>query len=185
MKKSIIVIIGAILMLTYQDLKGVAPNGKRNILSQVAKYENLFEKYEVNTKRRKIYFLAQVAHESDGFRTTREYASGRAYEGRRDLGNVRKGDGVRYRGRGLIQLTGRYNYRKYGKILGIDLEGNPKIAEQFPVALEISLAYWKTHGLNELADKGKFRRITKKINGGYRGTIDRLRWLRKFKRLYK
>lgn len=179
-------IIGVfMLLLTVETLKKVSKRGKLSIYKGIVEYQHLFNKYEVNTLRRVRYFLAQLAHESDGFRTTREYASGRAYEGRRDLGNVRKGDGVRYRGRGLIQLTGRYNYKKYGKMMGVDLEANPEMAEEFPLALEIALAYWKTKGLNELADKGKFRRITKLINGGYRGYADRLRWLYRLRKLYK
>lgn len=171
------------MTLTYKQLKGAAPNAKPSILKQVIANQELFSKYQVDTVRRQRYFLAQLAHESAGFRTTVEYASGRAYEGRRDLGNVKKGDGVRYKGRGLIQLTGRYNYRMYGKKMGVDLEGNPKLAAQFPYALEIALLYWKDKGLNKLADQGKFKRITRKINGGYNGHRDRLRWLKKFNKI--
>lgn len=181
----ILLIIGFVLMITFSQLKSAAPYGDDNILQCIEDYSELFDQYNVDTPRRLRYFLAQVAHESAGFRTTREYASGKAYEGRRDLGNIKKGDGVRYRGRGLIQLTGRYNYRKYGELLGKDLENNPDLAEKFPVALEIALAYWKLNGLNVLADKGHFRTITKRINGGYNGYADRLKWLMKMRRVIK
>lgn len=176
--------IGILLMtLTYKELRTIAPKAKPSILKQIIENQELFTKYQVDTVRRQRYFLAQLAHESAGFRTTVEYASGRAYEGRRDLGNVKKGDGVRYKGRGLIQLTGRYNYRVYGEKMGVDLEANPKLAAEFPYALEIALLYWKDKGLNRLADQGKFKRITKRINGGYNGHKDRLRWLAKFRKI--
>ena len=71
------------------------------------------------------HFLGQTCHESAGFRTTEEFASGENYEGRADLGNNRPGDGVRYKGRGLLQLTGRANYKVFGDLLGVQLEGNP------------------------------------------------------------
>lgn len=119
------------------------------------------------TQKRIAHFIAQMAWESDGFHTLTEYASGKAYEGRKDLGNTVPGDGPRYKGRGLIQLTGRYNYRKYGKALGIDLERNPDLAVQY--ALQIALKYWNDKGLNFLADKDDIRGITKAINGGYNG----------------
>lgn len=168
------------VMFSLKELKAAAPNGKPSILKAIVDYSELFEEYDVNTPRRLRYFLAQCAHESAGFRVTEEYASGKAYEGRRDLGNIHKGDGVKYKGRGLIQLTGRYNYRKYGKIMGLDIETNPELVKEFPIALEISLAYWKSHGLNKLADEGKFKTITRRINGGFNGLKDRERWLKRF-----
>jgi putative chitinase len=82
-------------------------------------------RYAIDTPLRVAHFLAQTAHESDGFCTTEEYADGRAYEGRRDLGNVEPGDGPRFKGRGLIQLTGRMNYACTGRELGLDLVDEP------------------------------------------------------------
>ena len=93
-------------------------------------------------------FLAQVAHESGNFRYIREIwgptPDQKGYEGRRDLGNTQPGDGKRYMGRGYIQITGRANYRRYGKKLGIDLENNPELAEQPDIAARIAVEYWKT-----------------------------------------
>ena len=93
-------------------------------------------------------FLAQVAHESGNFRYIREIwgptPAQRGYEGRRDLGNTQPGDGKRYMGRGYIQITGRANYRRYGKKLGIDLENNPELAEQPDIAARVAVEYWKT-----------------------------------------
>jgi len=88
------------------------------------------EAYEINTRLRIAHFLGQTCHESAGFRTTEEFASGAAYEGRKDLGNVKKGDGRLYKGRGLLQLTGGANYAEYGRALGVDLENNPAMAAE-------------------------------------------------------
>lgn len=171
----ILISIPCMIKLTQKIIRSGLPKGagKSLIIDKVVEYQDLLEKYEVNTTKRLAMFLAQVAHESDSFNTTQEYASGRAYEGRKDLGNTQKGDGTRYKGRGLIQLTGRANYREYGKLMGMDLEGNPQLVLDFPVALEVSLLYWHKKGLNKLADLGDIRRCTKLINGGYNGLADR------------
>ena len=119
------------------------------------------------------HFIAQLAHESGNFRYMEEIASGSAYEGRKDLGNVLVGDGVRYKGRGPIQLTGRANYRKYGQQLGIDFENNPEIVAIPSVGLMVACKFWFDNGLNELADKDDVLSITKRINGGTNGLQDR------------
>ena len=129
--------------------------------------------YGINTKLRAAHFLAQLSHESDHFRTVTEYASGNEYEGRRDLGNVYRGDGRRYKGRGLIQLTGRYNYRKYGKKMGLDLENDPQLLEQPKYACLSAVLFWVNNGLNELADNDDIYRITRRINGGTNGLRER------------
>ena len=120
-----------------------------------------------------IHFLAQLAHESGNFRYMEEIASGAAYEGRKDLGNVMAGDGVRFKGRGPIQLTGRANYRRYGQQLGIDFENNPAIVAIPSVGLLVACKFWSDNGLNELADKDDVVSITKRINGGTNGLADR------------
>lgn len=83
------------------------------------------------------YVLGTALHESDAFRTLNEYASGKAYEGRRDLGNTVKGDGVRFKGRGYVQITGRRNYSDWSKRLGVDLIGNPALASDPQYAVPI------------------------------------------------
>lgn len=117
--------------------------------------------------------MAQVLHESGGFQFKRELASGRAYEGRRDLGNTRPGDGPRYKGRGWIQVTGRANYRVFGQKLGLDLEGNPVLAESDENAPLIAAAYWSSRSLNTFADEDDLLTITRRINGGLNGLADR------------
>ena len=134
---------------------------------------------------RLIHFLAQLAHESGNFRYMEEIASGAAYEGRKDLGNVNKGDGVRYKGRGPIQLTGRANYRKYGQQLGIDFENNPEIVAIPSVGLLVACKFWFDNGLNALADQDDLRAITRRINGGLNGFDDRKNKLSMIKGWFK
>src|SRR5688572_16566650 len=147
--------------------------------------QDVFARYAINTPLRVAHFLAQVAHESDGFCTTEEYASGAAYEGRRDLGNTQPGDGRRYKGRGLIQLTGRANYKTYGDRIGEDLVGNPTRAADPATSLILACEYWKKTkgGLNQFADKDDIVTITRAINGGLNGLDDRKQYLAKAKRV--
>jgi len=119
------------------------------------------------------HFLAQLIHESGSFRYMEEIASGQAYEGRGDLGNTRPGDGVRYKGRGPIQITGRTNYRDFGRLIGIDLERHPEVAAFPSIGLHLALEYWRARGLNALADADDLVIITKRINGGTNGLADR------------
>lgn len=126
---------------------------------------------------RLIHFLAQLAHESGNFRYMEEIASGAAYEGRKDLGNTQPGDGVRFKGRGPIQLTGRANYRRYGQQLGIDLENNPQIVALPSMGLMVACKFWSDNGLNVLADKDDMVAVTRRINGGTNGLADRKKHL--------
>ncbi len=131
----------------------------------------------LTTPQRFAHFIAQVAHESGGFQWMEEIASGAAYEGRVDLGNTQKGDGVMYKGRGPIQITGRANYRAYGQALGIDLERHPHIASTPSIGLLIGCKYWADKDLNTLADADDIKTITRKINGGLNGFDDRCKRL--------
>lgn len=159
--------------ITLDQLRRFARTGRPDILAAVAAGEAVLQRYDITTPGRLCHFMAQIAHESDGFRTTEEYASGAAYEGRKDLGNVRKGDGTRFKGRGLIQLTGRANYRVYGERLGVDLEARPQRAAAPDFSLVIACEYWKDKGLNAFADRDDIVGITKRINGGTNGLSDR------------
>lgn len=131
----------------------------------------------LTTNLRLAHFFAQISHESDGFKTTREYwgptPAQIRYEGRRDLGNTKPGDGKRFMGRGLIQLTGRGNYARFGKALGVDLEADPDIAARFPVAALTAAEYWRARKINAAADADDVRKVTRIINGGQNGLADR------------
>ena len=160
-----------------------APVNKKVADALVTHLPEALEKYKINTKLRLAHFLAQLAHESDHFRTFEEYASGAAYEGRRDLGNVVRGDGRRYKGRGPIQVTGRYNYKKYGDKLGVNLIDNPELAASPRIGTLIAGQYWHDHKLNDLADADNGKFITRRINGGYNGLKDRLAKVERAKRV--
>lgn len=172
------------MSITKKLLKDICPTSKDEIVDPLVVYLNKhMQTYDVNTYLRVCHFLSQAAHESASFRTLEEYASGSAYEGRKDLGNVNKGDGVRYKGRGIFQLTGRSNYRDMGKKLNVDLEGNPDLAKTPEISVLTALEYWKSRKLSEWADKDDITTITKKINGGLNGFEDRKTYLSKAKNL--
>lgn len=135
--------------------------------------------YGINGKLRQSAFLAQILHETGSFRWLHELASGKAYEGRKDLGNTKKGDGKRYKGCGCIMITGRANYFKYGRLMGIDLIKFPKKLEEPENAVWSACIYWNEMNLNVYADKGDMKTITKRINGGLNGYDDRMEFYKR------
>ena len=136
------------------------------------------QKYAITSALRIAHFIAQLAHESGAFRYTEELADGSAYEGRRDLGNSQPGDGPRYKGRGLIQLTGRANYAAYSKAVGVDDLAKPQRLASDPfAAVDVACWFWQTRDLNKLADQDDVRGITRRINGGFNGIDDRIDYL--------
>ena len=141
----------------------------------------------LDTGLRLAHFMAQVAHESGGFRYMEEIwgptPAQKGYEGRADLGNVVTGDGFRFKGRGPIQLTGRSNYRTYGRKVGIDFENHPDIVAMPSVGLLVGCMFWDDKGLNARADADDVEGITRKINGGTNGLPDRRALLAKAKAL--
>ncbi|MDG9793747.1 peptidoglycan-binding protein [Brucella anthropi] len=147
----------------------------------------LLKRFHVTTSLRVVHFLAQLAHESDGFCAIEEYASGAAYEGRADLGNTQAGDGKRFKGRSLIQLTGRANYRTFTSWMrerlpdAPDFEAKPELVATWPWAAWAVFYFWSTRSLNYLADKDDLIAITKKVNGGTNGLSDRAAYLAKAK----
>lgn len=161
-------------MITLDQLKQILPLSGRRAATFCQPLNDAMREFDINTPARQASFLAQVGHESGQFIYVRELASGAAYEGRKDLGNTHPGDGARYRGRGLIQVTGRDNYEACGHALELDLLANPELLE-LPVNAARSAAwFWRTHGLNELADAGDQRAVCKRVNGGYNGLAERL-----------
>jgi len=135
--------------------------------------------YRIDTVQRVAAFLAQIGHESGGLQFVSEIwgptNAQKRYEGRVDLGNTEQGDGYRYRGRGLIQITGRYNYGELSKSLGVDFVADPDLVSSQKYAAISAAWYWDKHNLNGYADVGDFDRITRRINGGTNGADDRNR----------
>jgi putative chitinase len=163
-------------------LLAIAPHGKPALIAGFADaLPDCIASAELSSKLRLAHFLAQTAHESAGLATTTEYASGRAYEGRADLGNVHPGDGPRFKGRGLIQLTGRANYAHYSADLGIDLTKNPEAAAEFPAAALIPAEYWRQRAINRDADLDSIEGVTRRVNGGLNGLTSRKAFLDKAK----
>ena len=164
--------------MTPDQLRQVMPYSAGKVDYFAQSLTDAMVEFHIVTSRRRAAFLAQVAHESGELRFVRELGSGVTYEGRADLGNTQQGDGARYKGGGLLQITGRANYAACGGTLGVDLVGNPSLIETAPIASRSAAWFWDTHGLNALADADKFGAITKVINGGFNGLDERLRyWL--------
>jgi putative chitinase len=143
--------------------------------------------FSVDTPPRMAAFLAQLAHESGQLRFMEEIWGPTAAQLRYEpvstlakrLGNTHAGDGRRFKGRGPIQITGRANYRRYGSLLGVDLESQPELAARAELAFRIAGLFWSRNGLNELADEATaeaFETITRRINGGVNGLADRERF---------
>lgn len=151
--------------MTLDQLKKIMPFARAKADAFFVPLVNAMGEFEINTKLRQAAFLAQIGHESGQFLYVREIASGEAYEGRKDLGNTQAGDGSKYKGRGLIQITGKLNYTKCMMALGIDCLEHPELLEEPINACRSAGWFWQSHGLNELADTQKFLRISIAING--------------------
>lgn len=152
------------------------------------KYKTLLNKSEINTSLRLSHFFAQIDHESNGFKNLKELGDDKyflKYEGRKDLGNIKLGDGLKYKGRGYIQVTGRTNYSNISKDFGVDFLKYPELLEQEINALLSAIWFWNKKKLNVYADKDDILTITKKINGGTNGLIHRKQLLTKYKTIFK
>ena len=182
--------------MTKEQLKKIAIYAtNKNIDIYTPLLNKYMQEYSIVGLKRQSMFLATIIHESGSFKYTRELASGAAYEGRKDLGNTELGDGTRFKGRGLIQVTGRHWYTEASKDLGLDLLTYPELLEQPEYAVLISCWWWKKNNMNALCDtsdmktkstvtvKGEdittdstFLKVTRKVNGGYNGLKDRVEW---------
>lgn len=159
-------------MPTRDQLAAIMPHSTR-VDDFIDELNRAMDVFDISTPARQAAFLAQVAHESGELRYTAEIASGAAYEGRADLGNTDPGDGTKYRGRGLIQLTGKKNYSLFSLVADHDFVESPADLE-LPGWASVSAAwYWANNGLNALADMDDFEMITRRINGGLNGYAQR------------
>lgn len=130
----------------------------------------------ITSKNEVAAFLSQIATETGDLKWLEEIASGASYEGRRDLGNTQPGDGRRFKGRGLIQLTGRANYERFAKYIGRpEIMQNPQLVSQDPtLAVQSAIFYWNTRkGLREAAQRGDIDKVSRLVNGGTNGLKER------------
>lgn len=165
-----------------QNLTGLIP---QSVLSQIP---DTAVRFNITTPLRLAHFLAQCALESGGFKWTVEFASGKAYEGRADLGNTQPGDGVKYKGRGFVQLTGRANYAKFSNFINEDCVANPElVATKYPLAS--AGFFFNSNGLWKICDRGSdpatVLAVTKRVNGGTNGLAERQAYFDKFWPLLK
>lgn len=178
------------LKIERSDIYHISMRARTWIVDGIVENQQLIFDAEINTPKRLEHFIAQCAHESDGFMTTAEYASGRAYEGRRDLGNIYEGDGPRYKGHGIIQTTGRTNHRlatiDIRKLVpdAPDFEADPWELTKMPWALLSAITYWKRRNINRYADRDDIRAVTKAVNGGYNGLSERIRYRERARGLF-
>ena len=172
--------------ITLQQLRRAMPQATAANCERFLEPINVaMRRYLINTPLRQAHFLCQIAWESGQLRYTEEIASGTKYEGRKDLGNTQTGDGVRYKGRGLIQITGRANYKKYGIFIGKDMEDvrqqNWLLLKEPKLAADSAGWFWFMHGLSKRADRDEHTNITKIINGSTVTAAKRLPYLRNAK----
>ncbi|MEN6441774.1 MAG: glycoside hydrolase family 19 protein [Syntrophobacter sp.] len=141
-------------------------------------------RYGIDTPPRQAHFLAQIGHESGELHFREELADGTAYERRRDLGNTQRGDGPRFKGRGLIQLTGRSNYTHYREACRVDVLERPElVATDDRLCTDVAGWFWDRHKLNAHADRDDLEKITRVINGGLNGIENRRRLLNRARAL--
>lgn len=170
--------------ITEQQLLQITPNAGKNAGVFASALNLAMDRYQINTKLRMAAFIAQVGHESGQFRYVRELG-GDQYLSKYDTGPLAKrlgntpeadGDGQKYRGRGLIQITGRDNYLACSKALFGDdrLLRTPELLEQAEWAAKSAAWFWSSRDLNKLADSGSFEMITRRINGGVNGLAERV-----------
>jgi predicted chitinase len=161
------------MTVTTEQLRRMFPNAGARLDAHLPYIAPAMEQAAIDNADRIAAFLAQLAHESGEYRYMEEIADGSAYEGRADLGNTEQGDGVRFKGHGPIQITGRANHKACGEALGIDLISNPRLICLPEYGTASACWFWNSRNLSALADVGWFKAITRRINGGFNGLPDR------------
>ena len=167
--------------ITALQLQQILPNAGQSAGVFVPVLNTAMVHYQIVGTKRMAAFIAQIGHESGQFRYVRELGNDQ-YLSKYDTGSLAKrlgntpeadGDGQKYRGRGLIQITGRANYMTCGEALALDLLNQPELLEKPQHACMSAAWYWASKGLNTLSDEGQFDKITQRINGGQNGAADR------------
>lgn len=174
--------------VTEGQLRLIVPSTAASQLRKfVAPINITMAEFGISTPLRQAHFLAQLAHESANFTAVEEFASGIEYEGRADLGNFFPGDGPRFKGRGLIQITGRSNYTacSAGLGLGSQLVERPTRLTEDELAARCGGWFWSANDLNSLADRDNVFEVTRRINGGFNGIDDRIEKLGNAKRAFR
>ena len=163
--------------ITTQQLLQILPNAGQVAGVFAPVLNTAMNRYQIVGLKRVAAFIAQIGHESGQLKYVKEIwgptTAQARYEGRADLGNTVLGDGSKFRGRGLIQITGRANYKACGEALGLDLINQPELLEKRQHACMSAAWFWATRGLSTLADESRFETITRRINGGLNGLADR------------
>jgi len=165
-------------LITMQQANAIF--GKAPLVKQFWDLNACLNRFEINTNLRLKHFLAQIAHESGGLRWMQELATGDAYEWRRDLGNVKPGDGRKYKGAGAIQLTGRANYKAFADFMNDQkiMQGSEFVAAEYPFTS--AGFWWMDSGMNALVDSGaNVEAVTLRVNGGRNGLSDRIAYYQK------
>ncbi len=169
------------MSITQQQLQQILPNAGQTAGVFVPVLNTAMVRFQIVGTKRIAAFIAQIGHESGQFRYVRELGNDQ-YLSKYDTGSLAKrlgntpetdGDGQKYRGRGLIQITGRANYMMCGEALALDLINQPELLEKPQHACMSAAWFWASRGLNTLADAGQFDTITRRINGGQNGAADR------------
>jgi putative chitinase len=191
-------------MITLEQLKQLIPTNQY-VEQWHEALEQLLPEYEIDTPHRIAAFIAQCSHESGGFTSLKENLNYRAetlrkvfpkyftessaqqfagqqeaianrvYANRMGNGPEESGDGYRYCGRGLIQLTGKDNYQNFADSLEMNVEELPDYLGTFEGAVQSACWFWENNNLNQWADKGDIVTLTKRINGGTIGLEDRIK----------
>ncbi len=202
-------------MIDQANFKAIVPDVNWSYAQQyVSFFDTVLPKYNIDTPLRQAHFLAQVAHESGGFKFVKEnlnysakalygvfrkyfpsldaanlYArkpekiANKVYANRLGNGPESSGEGYKYRGRGLIQLTGKANYTSFSGSAGIDAVANPDQVASPEFALASACWYWQSRKINQYADADDIHMVTKRVNGGYNGLESRMHYLEEFKKL--
>ena len=178
------------MVITASDIRKMSQSAADRVVTGIVEGQDAIARGGIDTPLRLCHFMAQLAHESAHFTVTREFASGAEYEGRASLGNTHPGDGKMFRGRGLIQTTGRSNYNEatvdIKKMIPTapDFVAEPVKLEEFPWALLAGISYWRRRNINAAADRDDVVRVTKLINGGINGLNERKKYLAKAKAIW-